>query len=1026
MSQPEPRCRAVYSETDGSECRVEVEPSDANALGVAADVAPDVLIDALLGLLHRQTRIDFRPYRRSMMVQRVLRRMRLINLQAMGSYLKRCQADTLEVETLGKELLSGSTRFFRDPAAFEYLGEKVIPELLQKVGTAGPLRVWVAGCGTGEEAYSIAMLLREQADRIGSGLDVKVFATDIDSESLAVAGRGLYAEDPLMDVSSARLQRFFSRRGDHYQVAESLRETLIFAPHNLLEDPPLTKMDLVVCRNVLGYIDGSFHTQVLTPLQFALQPGGILFLGPRENPGELASLFQPLDMTWRIYQKIENLQMLRPVWSRNEPTSLPLRQTSVSGAPKPARHQKKLLDHAFDHLMETYCPPTLLVNHQLDVLRIIGDMAPYLKQLSGSPSLSVLQLLHDDLCLPVRTLIQRLGREPDDINYRHVPVRLPEGRRYVTIQGRRQSDCGVSLMVLSFEAAVSVDHDVSAASVENAKIIDGQERIEALEQMLRHTQETLQSTIEELETSNVALKNGNEDMLASNEALLATNEELQAMNEELYTVNGEYQNKIVELTRLTDDMDNLLRSTDIGTIFLDTELCIRQFTPAIAASFHLLPQDIGRPIDHMTPQLEDDQLLADAAEVLRAGEPMVQEVRNRQGQWMLRRLNPYRTDQGACEGVILTLVDISALKTAEAKLQQSEKRFRDLIEESDQGILIYRSGRPLFVNRACAQLFGYSVPEDMLALDDIVADMAAPHEYARLWHFTQGLLEHGNAPMHYEFQGLRQDGKMIWVENAMRCVMWEGEYAVQSTMVDITERKQAEEALARKTLELQRSNDDLEQFAYVASHDLQEPLRMVRSYLKLLQDRYHDKLGTDGEQFIAFGVDGAERMQQLIRDLLAYARLGQQDLVLKSISCDTVLEASLETLRFAIKDSGAKFTRERLPTVRVDPAQMELVWRNLIGNALKFQGKKRLHIEIGAVLRGDTWLFSVRDNGIGLDAKEAERIFTLFQRLHPRGIYPGTGIGLALCKRIVERHGGRIWAESELGEGATFTFTLPA
>lgn len=393
---------------------------------------------------------------------------------------------------------------------------------------------------------------------------------------------------------------------------------------------------------------------------------------------------------------------------------------------------------------------------------------------------------------------------------------------------------------------------------------------------------------------------------------------------------------------------------------------------------------------------------------------------------MLRRLNPYRTEQGTCEGVVLTFIDISDLKTAETMLQQSEKRFRDLIEESVQGILIYRSGRPLFVNRACARLFGYESPLDMLAFDDLVAEIAAPHEYARLWHYTQRLLEEGLPLMQHEFQGQRQDGSLIWVENAIRCVMWEGECAVQSTMVDITERKRVEAALARKTLELQRSNDDLEQFAYVASHDLQEPLRMVSSYLYLLQERCLGQLGADAEQFIAFAVDGAGRMQQLIRDLLAYARLGQQVLVLKSISGDIVLDAALETLRFALKDSGAKMTRKPLPTVRVDPAQMELLWRHVVNNAIKFRGKKRLQIEIHADFRGDAWLFSVRDNGIGVDPEDVERIFNLFQRLHPRDMYTGTGIGLALCKRIVERHGGRIWADSQPGEGTTVTFTLPA
>ncbi|WP_089720363.1 ATP-binding protein [Candidatus Entotheonella palauensis] len=599
---------------------------------------------------------------------------------------------------------------------------------------------------------------------------------------------------------------------------------------------------------------------------------------------------------------------------------------------------------------------------------------------------------------------------------------MAEGRQYVTIGGHRQAATANSsdVIVLCFEKAEGGHHAWQAARTPE------QERIEALEQMLRHAQETLQETIEELEASNAALQISNETLSASNEALLMANEELQATNEELYTLNGEYQNKIAELTRLTDDMDNLLRSTEIGTIFLDTELRIRRFTPAIAASFHLLPRDLGRPIDHITSRLEDERLLQDAQQVLGTGVPIIQEVRQRPDRWMLRRLHPYRTEQGTCEGVVLTFVDVSDLKAAEAMLQQSEKRFRDLIEESVQGILIYRSGRPLFVNRACAQLFGYLSPQDMLALDDLVADIAAPHEYARLWHYTQRLLEDGTPPMHYEFQGQRQDGSLIWVENAMRCVMWEGACAVQSTLVDITERKRVEEALARKTLELQRSNDDLEQFAYVASHDLQEPLRMVSSYLYLLQDRCAGQLEADAEQFIAFAVDGAGRMQQLIRDLLAYARLGQQALVLKFIAGDTVLDAALESLRFAIKDSGAKVTRDRLPTVRVDPAQMELLFRNLINNAIKFRGKKRPHIDIHADFRGDAWIFSVRDNGIGIEPKDTERIFTLFQRLHPRDAYAGTGIGLALCKRIVERHGGRIWAESQLGEGATFTFTLPA
>jgi two-component system CheB/CheR fusion protein len=999
----------------------------------SAGKAADGVMDELLNLLHDHVHLDFRAYRRGMVMRRIERRMTMLNLPHVDAYLQRCQASPSEVQSLGREICRGTTPFFRDPEAFEYLADTVMPALIQKGSTTGRIRIWVAGCATGEDAYSIGMLLREQCEGLDTAPEVKIFATDVDSHALEVANRGLYAASRLTDVSKERLKRFFHHYGDYYQVVRSLREMLIFAPHNLLQDPPLTKMDLIVCRHVLIYIDAPFHTKVLTPIQFALQPGGFLFLGQGESPGELQHLFQALDAKWHVYRKINSLPLLHPAWTPTERPVLPLRYKAAPAKARRVGPHQQVAERAVDHLLATYCPPTLLINDELEVLHIIGDVSPYMKKLSGIPSFSVLQLLHDDLCLPVRAVLQRLKHAPEDIVYPQVLVRMAEGRQYLTIRGHRESDVAAhadianrsNVMVLSFEAATWGNH-TGPAEQEQAVRAPEQERIEALEYMLRHAQETLQGTIEELEATNTALQAGNEAMSASNEALLMANEELQATNDELYTVNGEYQNKIDELTRLTNDMDNLLRSTEIGTIFLDTELRIRRFTPAIAEAFHLLPRDIGRPIDHITSRLEDEQLLQDASQVLLTGMPIVQEVRNSPDRWMLRRLNPYRTEQGMCEGVVLTFVDVSDLKTAEVMLQQSEKRFRDLIEESVQGILIHRSGRPLFVNRACAQLFGYAWPHEMLALDDLVADIAAPHEYARLWHYTQRLLEDGTLPMPYEFQGQRQDGSMIWVENAMRCVMWEGACTVQSTMVDITERKRAEEALARKTLELQRSNDDLEQFAYVASHDLQEPLRLVNSYLYLLQDRCAGQLGADAEQFIAFAVDGAGRMQQLIRELLAYARLGQQALVLKSIAGDSVLDAALATLRFALKESGAKVTRKRLPTMRVDPSQMELVLRHLISNAIKFRSKKRPHIEIRADLRGDAWLFSVRDNGIGMDPNDVERIFTLFQRLHARDIYTGTGIGLALCKRIVERHGGRIWVESQPGEGATFTFTLPA
>ena len=1012
MSQSAARRHSVGGEADEREASLEVAPF--------LDQASQQAIEDLLTLLNDRMRMDFRVYRRRLVTQRIARRMRGLNLPHIDAYVQRCHASPAEAQGLGRDILSGPAPFFRDPDAFAQLETLVMPALMQRGAATGCIRVWVAGCATGEEAYAIGMLLREQCDGIEDAPEVKIFATDVETQALREAARGLYAESRLPHVSEARLQRFFQRHGDYYQVVRPLRDLVLFAPHNLLTDPPLSKMDLIVCRRVLMTLEASHHSRILTALQFGLQPGGFLFLGSSESPGALQHVFQPLDSRCRIYRKIVSLAPSRAAWRAVEQSASPLPHQ----APRPEGEQQAMA-RAVDHLLAAYCPPTLLVNEQDELLRIIGDASPYLKTPAAMPGAPVLQLLHDDLRLPVRTALRRLWQEPQESVSHEAPARLIDGRRGVVIHGRRQRDAGpgAGVAALSFEMTPGEtalgDGDAAARTPE-------QERLETLERLLSSTQETLRGVIAELEADNAAWQRSHEAMAASNEALLMANEELQATHEALDAVNEKQEDHIAALTRQASDMDNLLRSTEIGAIYLDPALRIRRFTPAIADICRLLPHDIGRPIDDLVLRLDDAQLLQDASQVLRTGLPSVQDVRRGPEQWLLRRLHPYRTEDGTCEGVVLTLVDVSELKAAEDRLQQSEKRFRDLIEESVQGIAIYRSGRPLFVNRACARLFGYRAPQDMLALDDLVADIAAPHDYMRLWHYTQRLLDEGAAPMHLEFQGQRQDGGMIWVACAMRCVMWEGDAAVQATLVDMTERKQAEEALARKTLELQRSNDDLEQFAYVASHDLQEPLRLVSSYLYLLQDRCAGQVGADAEQFLAFAIDGAGRMQRLIQELLAYARLGQQELSLKSIAGDTVLDAALATLRFALKESGARVTRERLPTLRVDPAQLELVLRHLISNAVKFRGKQRPHIDIRAEFRGGDWLFAVRDNGIGIDPQDADRLFTLFQRVHPRDIHAGAGIGLALCKRIIERHGGRIWVASQPGEGATFTFTIPA
>jgi PAS domain S-box-containing protein len=361
----------------------------------------------------------------------------------------------------------------------------------------------------------------------------------------------------------------------------------------------------------------------------------------------------------------------------------------------------------------------------------------------------------------------------------------------------------------------------------------------------------------------------------------------------------------------------------------------------------------------------------------------------------------------------------------EAALREQERRFRELVEGSLQGILIHRDGNILFVNQAFASMHGYDSPDEIVQLGSQFA-CTAPHDRERLRGYTQARLRGEEAPSEYECQGLCKDGSLIWRENRVRVVPWDGRSAIQITTVDITERKRAEAGLAHYANNLARSNAELKQFAYVVSHDLQEPLRMVAGYIQLLAEQYRGRLDAGADEFIGYAVDGAKRMQQLIQDLLAYSRVGIRGQNLILTDCTAVLEHTLVYLRMTIDETGAVITHDPLPTVLADTTQLTQLFQNLLGNAIKYRSQDVPRVHVSAVRQDSGWRFAVRDNGIGIDPPQAKRIFEIFQRLHSREEYPGTGIGLAICKKIVERHGGHIWVESAPGQGSTFYFTLPA
>lgn len=874
--------------------------------------APDAL-QPLLRRLRAAYGIDFAEYRDSTVNRCVERRMLRRPVRDLADYIAAIEADAGELEALYRDLLIGVTQFFRDPEAFKALQEQALPQLLTPAALEDGLRVWVAGCGTGEEAYSLAILLHEAIGESRGLANCLIFATDVHRESLEFAAHGLYAEPSVTGVAPALLDRYFAREGARYRILPEIRRHVVFAPQDVLKDPPFPEMDLVACRNLLIYLRPAAQQKVLGKIRSALKPGGILFLGPAETAEDL----ETVDAQWKIYRG----------------------------------HEK---------------PPT--------------------------------------------------------------------------------------------------------------------ER----EQQLAH------------------------------------------------------------------DMENLLRSTDIGTVFLDAQSRLRRMTPAMGRWFAISAQDQGRAAAEVLAGLRHEGLGADLRQVAEIGSVIEREVQTHQGDWLLMRIQPYRTERGVPDGAVLTFTEVSTLRRAQEALLQSESHFRELAEfinaifwltSPDGRFIVYVSpgyermwqrsleslctnprawleaihsddrervertiaarapdggweaqyrivhpngtvrwirdrrypvhdadgrlyrlagitvditslknsertleftqfavehagdlvfwmtpdARFQYVNEAaCAQL-GYSRDELLkMSLPDI--DLV---RNADVWpRYVKELMEAGRRT--FESVLLARDGRKIPVEISSTCLRFGNEMYCCSIARDISARREAARELERYAAELERANEslrhrnrELDEFAHLASHDLKEPLRAILTFSQLLDQDLGGRLPGDARRDLEFITNSAGRMQRLINDLLALSRAGRVDMRQSAVPLRRCVDTALETLAVRIAETGAVIVIGELPEITGDATMITQLYQNLAGNALKFIAPGRPpRVRITAEQRDGGWLFSVEDNGLGIKPEYLEKIFQPFRRLHAGPEHEGTGIGLAICRKVVERHGGRIWADSHPGEGSTFHFTI--
>lgn len=632
-------------------------------------------IARILSIIRSRTGVDFTYYKRNTIIRRIERRISINQVDHIEDYLHYLYESENEVNILYKELLIGVTKFFRDGDAFDALKNKVFPKLFKSARNKSIIRVWVAGCSTGEEAYSLAIFLQEYMEANDIKYDIKIFATDIDKTAIEIASIGNYPTSIAADVSVERLQRYFVKNGDSYQVIRPVREMVIFAPHNLVKDPPFHRIDLITCRNLLIYLQPVLQKKVMSYFHFALNHDGYLFLGNSETVGDLADMFSIVDSKGKIYaykggpkvQIADNFSnTTTDMISRNIVT--PYNQQNRFNL---SFRENKIIESINNMLMDTYVPPCVVINENYQVIYVGGDVNHYFSIPSGNMNLNILKMAQKDLSVLLGSAIRKVFNEKNQFQYPDVKIRVQDKIHLVNITFKSfiEPRTKILLAVIIFEEILQKEIEKPVIKQNFKNIHPHEDRIEDLEQELQYTKENLQATIEELETSNEELQATNEELLAANEELQSTNEELQSVNEELITLNSEYQAKIQELTELNNDITNLLSSTNIGTIFLDRELRIRKFTPAVTEEINIIEMDIGRPINHISLNLEYDNFVKDAEKVLHESRTFEKEVQNRKnGKWYLIRFLPYKTQDKVILGVVITFIDITDLKQANERI----------------------------------------------------------------------------------------------------------------------------------------------------------------------------------------------------------------------------------------------------------------------------------------------------------------------------------------------------------------------
>ncbi|WP_018611480.1 CheR family methyltransferase [Segetibacter koreensis] len=1015
----------------------------------------------ILKLLRNRTGVDFTQYKKTTIRRRIIRRMLLHKLDGLNEYIELLKKKPAETDLLYQDILINVTHFFRDAEATEYLKNVILPELLKSKSIQNPLRIWVPACSTGEEAYSLAMIILDVVEKDSIIPSIQIFATDLSETAIAKARVGIYTSGDVSTLSPQYLEKYFVKTDGHYRIIKRIRDICVFSPHNIFKDPPFSRIDIVSCCNLLIYLDVNLQKKALANFHYALNKTGYLVLGKSETVGASTNLFTQLDKKVKIFAKKNEVppkaifDFSSPVTEVEKPEPKPVRKYIVPKETTPEVSLEKIIDNT---LLSKYTPPAVVVNHHLDIIQFRGSTGLFLEASPGRASLNLLKMARPGLELELRNALHKAIKTDEPVKTTDISININDKLYQIGFEVTPlDAQTTEKLLLIVFE------EEKAASSAELKVSFSKDRRVKQLETELVTLREDMRSLVEEQEAANEELQSANEEIVSSNEELQSINEELEtskeeleSSNEELMTINQELQMRNEQLAEANDYTQAVIETIREAAIVLDASLRVKSANKAFYKTYLAKEEETeGKYIYEFNnrqwdiPELKD--FLEDIIprnsqfsgfEVIHNFEGIGEKVLLLNGRQVIQKITQQKF-------ILLAIEDITEHRHAERLLEEREAWLQKMadnvpamiwVADTDKNFTFLNKTWIAFTGRKLSDETGMGWTQGIYKddLDDVLSTYNKSFEEKK--SFT------------LEYRMKRFDGEYRWIFNSgVPTFDANGEFTGYTGSCTEIHDKRINESLEKlvkeRTRELQEanrglenSNNELAQFAYVASHDLQEPLRKIITFSNRFKDNFNNLLPDNGKELIEKINSSSERMRNLINDLLNFSRIARFEKNFVSTDLNEVIKNVVSDFDLLIQEKNADLKFDKLPVIQAVPLLMDQLFHNLLGNALKFtapdtkpvititcRGLEENEVKKFPTLDSSLHYYeiAVKDNGIGFPQEFADQIFVIFQRLNGKDNYPGTGIGLALCRKIARSHHGEIHAESHENEGTVLYVILP-